>query len=195
MLGTIDMEKLEAAVRRLCVLPERQGDIPGAVGGLAFVIKLAPLNEGYASAIERSDADAARELRAAHRALYDFTRAWCGMSATAREALDAQLRARPNIDIVALISHRAAHVVDAIPAAADDLDTRGRSRRGPKAKRPPLHIARHAAKVYEHLTGEKPPGGGVWTRGSYYEFLENVYKAAGIDASAEHYAKEAIGAN
>lgn len=202
--GAIDEKRIEAAVRRLPVLPERKGDISRAVTGLLYVIQRAalkdsseagsePSEQGSGEEVDVARLEAAKALRETHWLFYDFREAWANLSDTARDALNKRVRAAgtPNTDFDAQID-RLVQVLEFMAAAADDLEEPDRPVAPPKPDDPPLVIAQHAARMYTRLTGKtlpKPKGKEGVPRGPFYWLLEDVFAAAGIPASADHYSK------
>lgn len=205
-VGTVDKGRIEAAVRRLPVLPERKAEIGRAVTGLLFAIERFALKDdsgarsgrsGQGSAKE-TEIDvtllaAAKELREAHWIVRDFTEAWGSLSTEARNAVDKRARATgmSHGDLDGLID-RLAHVGDSMAGAADDLETPDRPEAPPKPEDPALVIAQHLARMYTRLTGKKLPkrkGKDGIPQGPFYWLLEDVFAGAGILASPDRYAR------
>jgi hypothetical protein len=197
--GTIDEKRIEEAVRRLPVLPERKGDVSRAVTGLLYVIKRAALkteDEAASEQPEQEEVDetrlvAAKELRETHWLFYDFREGWANLSDKARDALKRRMRKAglPNTDFDELID-RMAQLLEPMATAADDLEEPERPAAAPKPDDPPLLIAQHAARMYTRLTGKtlpKPKGKDGVPRGPFFWLLEDVFAGAGIIASADQY--------
>lgn len=84
-----------------------------------------------------------------------------------------------NEHIVAVYNH-----ISALPIIGP------RPRNAPK-KKTPLQVARYAARTFAKLTG-RPATRSVSTSDklpSFVEFLSEIFQAAGIDKSADHYAR------
>jgi hypothetical protein len=211
--GAVDKKRIEAAVRRLQVLPDRKTEIGRAVTGLLIVIETAsrkeeeklpaPLPEPEPEPEEPIDIGrlaAAKELREAQWLFQDLKEAWDNLSAEARDALNAHVRAAaPKAEPDEVIV-RMAEVADAMAAVADALEqpdppapaAEPEPEAAPKPDDPKLIIAQHAARTYTRLTGKKPPkkkGKGGIPRGPFFWLLEDVFASAGILASAAHYAE------
>jgi hypothetical protein len=204
--GTVDEKRIEAAVRRLPVLPERKGELNRAVTGLLYVVQRIASKDDAEPPPERPIQDSvrevdverlswAKELRETQWLIHDFKEAWADLSVPARDALNRRLRAAGTSEAEPddLID-RLAQVAESMAAAADDLEQPDRpvpAAAAPKAEDPPMLIAQHAARMYTRLTGKKPPkpkGKDGTPRGPFYWLLEDVFAAAGILASADHYA-------
>ena len=207
--GTVDEKRIEAAVRRLPVLPERKAEINRAVTGLLYVIRgTAPKDDDTpppqppAPAAE-PDVDierlaAAKELRETQWLIHDFKEAWDGLSAAARDALGGRHRAagKSELDPDDLIE-RLARLAESMAVAADALEQPDRPApapvaAAPKADDPPMLIAQHAARMYTRLTGKKLPKPNrkdEIPRGPFYWLLEDLFAAAGVLASADQYAR------
>ena len=205
--GTVDEKRIEAAVRRLPVLPDRKAELNRAVTGLLYVVQRAAQKDDAASPPERPEQGpgqevdeerlvAAKELRETQWLFHDLKEEWAKLSNTARDALSKRVRAAgmsiaESDDLI----DRLAQVAESMAAAADDLEQPDRpvpAAAAPKAEDPPLLIAQHAARMYTRLTGKKPPKPKAKDenpRGPFFWLLEDVFAAAGILASADQYAK------
>jgi hypothetical protein len=204
--GAVDEKRIEAAVRRLPVLPERSAELSRAVTGLLYVVRKAaskdeilpppePAGKSPAEEVDMERLAAAKELRETHWHVHDFKEAWPDIPPVARDTLDRRLRAAGISNVEDLIEGLT-RLADAMAAAADDLERPDRPLpapvEAPKADDPPLLIAQHAARMYKRLTGKKlpkPNGKGVLPRGPFYWLLEDVFAAAGLLASVDQYAK------
>jgi hypothetical protein len=204
--GAVDEKRIEAAVRRLPVLPERSAELNRAVTGLLYVVRRTAMKDDADPAptqpeqipVEEVDVErlaAAKELRETQWHVHDFKEAWPDLPDVARDALDKRLRAAGISDVGDLIE-RLARLAAAMADAAEDLEQPDRPApapaAAPKQDDPPLLIAQHAARMYTRLTGKKlpkPNGKGVLPRGPFYWLLEDVFAAAGLLASADQYAK------
>ncbi len=197
--GIIDEKRIEEAVRRLPVLPERKGDVSRAVTGLLYVIQRAALKGPEPSESEQPEPEevseerlvAAKELRETHWLFYDFREGWANLSDPAREALKKRTRnvGLPNTDFDALIDELA-HLLEPMAAAADALEEPDKPVVVRKPDDPSLLIAQHAARMYTRLTGKtlpKPQGKDGVPRGPFFWLLEDVFAAAGIVASVDQY--------
>lgn len=198
-VGTIDEKRIEAAVRRLPVLPERKAEISQAVTGLLYVVQGAmprpheQAEHGPDKELDDARMAAAGELRDAQWVFYDFKEMCAELSTVARNALNKRIHATgtPGTDLDVLID-RFTYVVDIMAAAAEDLEHPDRPVSAVKADDPASVIAQHAAKMYSRLTGKEPPkpkrNAGI-PHGPFYWLLEDVFAAAGIIASTDHYTK------
>jgi hypothetical protein len=197
--GIIDEKRIEDAVRRLPVLPERKGDVSRAVTGLLYVIQRAALKDPEPSESEQAEPEevseerlvAAKALRDTHWLFYDFREGWANLPDVAREALKKRTRkvGMPNADFDALIDELA-HLLEPMAAAADALEEPDRPVPVRRPDDPALLIAQHAVRMYTRLTGKalpKPQGKDGVPRGQFYWLLEDVFAAAGIVASADQY--------
>ena len=200
-VGVVDEKRIEAAVRRLPVLPERKGDVARAVTGLLYVIQRAALKEETEAAAEEpkpeevdlSRLEAAKELRDTHWLFYDFRESWANLSDTARDSLTKRVRAAglPNTDFDDLID-RLVHLLECMATAADELEQPDLPAPPTQLDDPPLLIAQHAARMYTRLTGKTLPkskGKDGATRSPFFWLLEDVFAGSGILASADQYAK------
>jgi hypothetical protein len=213
--GAIDKKRIETAVRRLQVLPDRKTEIGRAVAGLLIVIETATRKEGEAppapppepepepeEPIDIGRLAAAKELREAQWLFQDLKEAWDNLSAEARDALSAHVRAatpkaEPDevIDRLAALADAMAAVADALeqpdpPAPVAEPETAPAP--APKPDDATLIIAQHAARMYTRLTGKRLPkkkGKDGIPRGPFFWLLEDVFAGAGILASAAHYAE------
>jgi hypothetical protein len=203
--GKTNEQRLEAAVRRLPLLPERKTEISRAVTGLLFVIRSAAASPEHTAAAkaeedertkERHDASyaAAVEIRDVEWALYDLKEAWDRLSAQARDALVARLRGagRPENNLLTLVDLHA-QVVESVALAADDLEHPDRPVIAKPLDDAALVIAKHAARVFTRLTGKTPPKprqGEKITPGAFFWFLEDIFRTARITASVESYIRK-----
>jgi hypothetical protein len=86
-------------------------------------------------------------------------------------------------------------LVEASSRAEVPLEASGR--KGPKLKARPRAIATAAAADYFRLTGKRPGrtndrvDGKTKLSGEFVDFLSEIFKALGVVANVEHYAKEA----
>lgn len=206
--GTVDEKRIEAAVRRLPVLPDRKAELNRAVTGLLYVIQsAAPKDDddgpppeqpeqGPGQEVDEERLVAAKELRETQWLFRDLEEEWAKLSVTARDALNKRVRAAGmSIAEPGDLIGRLAQVAESMAAAADDLEQPDRPvppAAAPKAEDPPLLIAQHAARMYTRLTGKKlpkPKAKGEIPPGPFYWLLEDLFAAAGILASANQYAK------
>jgi len=200
-IGAIDAKRLETAVHRLPVLPNRKAEIDRAVTGLLYVIQRAvpaqvdepPPDQEPTETVDAESLAAAKELRDTQWVFYDFREAWTNLSDKARDALTKRVRAAgmSGSDPDDLIEQFAS-VADSMAAAAEALEQPDRPAPAPKPDDPALVIAQHAARMYTRMTGKeapKPKGNAGIPRGPFYWLLEDVFAAAGILASPDHYAK------
>lgn len=214
--GAIDKKRIEAAVRRLQVLPDRKTEIGRAVTGLLIVIETASRKEDDVpppppppepepepeEPIDIGRLAAAKELREAHWLFEDLKEAWDNLSDEARDALTAHVRAAASKAEPDEVIERLTALADAMAAVADALEQpdppapaaepEPEPATPPKPDDPTLIIAQHAARMYTRLTGKKPPkrkGKDGIARGPFFWLLEDVFAGAGILASAAHYAE------
>lgn len=205
--GTVDEKRIEAAVRRLPVLPDRKAELNRAVTGLLYVVQRAaqkddagpppeqPRQRPYQE-VDEERLVAAKELRETQWLFRDLKEEWAKLSVTARDALNKHVHAAgmSTAEPDELID-RLVQVAESMAAAADALEQPDRPvpvAAAPKAEDPPLLIAQHAARMYTRLTGKKPPKPKAKDenpRGPFFWLLEDVFAAAGILASADQYAK------
>jgi hypothetical protein len=209
--GAVDKKRIEAAVRRLQVLPDRKTEIGRAVTGLLIVIETAsrkeeevpppaPPEPAPEEPIDIGRLAAAKELRETQWLFQDLKEAWDNLSAEARDALNAHVRAADSKTAPDEVIGRMAALADAMAAVADALEqpdppapvAEPEPEAAPKPDDRTLVIAQHAARMYTRLTGKKPPkkkGKGGIPRGPFFWLLEDVFASAGILASAAHYAE------
>jgi hypothetical protein len=188
-----DVQRLEAAVQRLPLLPERRAEVDRAVTGLTFVIRsvsgqedVQAEREAKAAAIanEREAASyaAAVEVRDVEWALYDLKEAWDRLSDMAHNAIVAHIRRAGGSDSVLLqLIEGHAHIVETIAVAADDLE---------HPDRPAMVLAKHAARVFTRMTGKQPPRprpNENIVPGAFFWLLEDIFRAAKVTASVESY--------
>jgi hypothetical protein len=80
---------------------------------------------------------------------------------------------------------------------AESPDT-GNDRRGVKSRLQPRRVAEAAADIFHRVTGRPPTivtdrvDGKTKASGEFLDFLVEVFRALGCEASAEHYGKAAI---
>ena len=200
-----DGQRLEAAVRRLPLLPERRAEVDRAVTGLTFVIRSVtsqqeddPVSrqaeDNLAQERDAASYAAAVEIRDVEWALYDLKEAWDRLSDKAREAILAHMRRAGNRDnsLLKLIEEHA-QLVETIALTADDLEHPDRPAPAPPPDDPALLLARHAARVFTRLTGKTPPKAKHNERitpGAFYWLLEDILRTAKITASVETYIRK-----
>lgn len=200
-----DTQRLEAAVRRLPLLPERRAEVDRAVTGLSFVIRSVTAQgnddptarqEEDRKADERDAASyaAAVEIRDVEWALYDLKEAWDRLSPKAGDAITAHMRRAGKKDnaLLKLIEEHS-HIVEVIAVAADDLEHPDRPAPAAPPEDPALLLANHAARVFTRLTGKQPPrakSNDRITPGAFYWLLEDILRTARITASVETYIRK-----
>lgn len=201
-----DKQRLEAAVRRLPLLPERKTEVDRTVTGLTFVIRSVSATKDEDAAIIAKEDAAMKEREAAGRAaaaqvgdlewaFLELTEAWERLSDATRETLVARFRDTGNRDGAFLdaIEYRAS-ICQTMAAAADALEHPDRPLRAtPLPENPALVLAKHAARAFTRLTGKQPPHprpGEKIVPGPFYYFLEDILRAAHITASVETYIRK-----
>jgi len=196
-----DKQRLEAAVRRLPLLPERKTEIDRAVTGLVYVIRsVAASKEEVAAVAARKEAvakeheaaclAAAAQVRDVEWALYELKEAWDRLSDKGHEAVLAHMRHAGHSDspLLKLVdSHTQA--AEILEAAADALEHPERPLpTTPAPDDPAFVLAKHAARTFTRLTGKEPPrprGAEQIIPGAFFWFLEDIFRAAKITVSVE----------
>lgn len=204
-IDAADTQRLEAAVRRLPLLPERRAEVDRAVTGLTFVIRSVTSNAVADPASEKIEAEraqerdaasyaAAVEIRDVEWALYDLKEAWDRLSDKAHNAIIAHMRQTENANnsLLKLIKEHA-QLVETIALSADDLEHPDRPAPAPPPEDPALVLAKHAARVFTRLTGKMLPKAKHNERitpGAFYWLLEDILRTAKITASVETYIRK-----
>jgi hypothetical protein len=200
-----DKQRLEAAVRRLPLLPERKTEVDRAVTGLVYVIRSAAASKDEVAAIaarkeavakENAAASiaAAAQVRDVEWALYELKEAWDRLSDKGHDAVGAHFSAGGAADnpLLALIE-RHAQAAGILEAAADTLEHPDRPLPAPATPSPDdpaFVLVKHAARTFTRLTGKEPPNpraGEKIIPGAFFWFLEDIFRAAHITASVETY--------
>ncbi len=196
-----DKQRLEAAVRRLPLLPERKTEVDRAVTGLVFVIRsvsaskevdaaVAAREEAVAKEREAAGYAAAAQVRDVDWALYELKEAWDRLSDMARDAILAHVGRAGNTDnaLIDLIENHGP-IAETLVVAADDLEHPDRPPpAAPQPDDPALVLAKHAARIFTRLTGKKPPHprpGEQIIPGPFFWFLEDIFRAAKITVGVE----------
>jgi hypothetical protein len=203
------LKRLEAAVQRLPLLPERRAEVDRAVTGLTFVIRsvsgekdpsTAQSEAQQAERAKEREAEcyaAAVEIRDVEWALLDIKEAWDRMSDKAHKTILAHINRAGQKDSALLrLIEGHEHIVETIALAADELEHPDRPIRvAPTAAAddPALMLAKHAARVFTRLTGKTPPrprAGEHITPGAFFWLLEDIFRAANVTASVESYIRK-----
>jgi hypothetical protein len=197
-----DEQRLEAALRRLSLLPERKNEIGRAVTGLIFAIRAtAPIpNEIDAAraaederAKEQRDANiaAAQEIRDVEWAIFDLKEAWDRLSPKARHSLVTGLRSSGKLAVDFLtIMEQHAKVVEFVSLTADQLQSPEQPIPSRSGEDRALLMVQHAARLYTRLTGKTPPKplpGEPIIPSSFFWLLEDIFRVAGITSGVEKY--------
>jgi len=200
--ATTEVQRLEAAVQRLPLLPERRAEVDRAVTGLTFVIRSVSGQEEVQAAKEAKAAEiasqreaasyaAAVEVRDVEWALYDLKEAWDRLSDMAHNAVVAHIRTAGGSGSVLLkLIEGHAQIVETIALAADDLEHPDRPAPVAPAEDPAMVLAKHAARVFTRLTGKQPPRPRPNENiipGAFFWLLEDIFRAAKVTASVETY--------
>jgi hypothetical protein len=195
-IDAADMQRLEAAIHRLPLLPERRAEVDRAVTGLTFVIRSFTSQQEDDLAQERDAASfaAAVEIRDVEWALLDLKEAWDRLSDKAYDSILAHMRRSENKDnnLLKLIEEHD-HIVEIIAETADHLEHPDRPAPAPPPDDPALVLAKHAARVFTRLTGKTPPrakSNERITPGAFYWLLEDILRTAKITASVETYIRK-----
>jgi len=198
-----EKQRLEAAVRRLPLLPERKTEVDRAVTGLVYVIRsvaaskeevaaIAARKEAVAKEHEAACLAAAAQVRDVEWALYELKEAWDRLSDKGHEAVLAHMRNAANSDnpLLKLVESHA-HAATILEAAADGLEHPERPLPTAAAPDDPAFVlAKHAGRTFTRLTGKEPPrprAGEQIIPGAFFWFLEDIFRAAKITVSVETY--------
>jgi hypothetical protein len=198
-----DKQRLEAAVRRLPLLPERKTEVDRAVTGLVYVIRsVSASKEEVAAIVARKEAvakeheaacfAAAAQVRDVEWALYELKEAWDRLSDKGHEAVLAHMRHAGTADnpMLKLIDTHA-QIAETMEAAADGLEHPDRPLpTAPQPDDPAFVLAKHAARTFSRLTGKEPPRprtGEQVIPGAFFWFLEDIFRAAKVTVGVETY--------
>jgi hypothetical protein len=200
--ATADVQRLEAAVQRLPLLPERRAEVDRAVTGLTFVIRSVSGQEEAQAEREAKAAEIANEREAASYAaavevrdvewaLYDLKEAWDRLSDMAHNAIVAHIRrAGDGASVLIKLIEGHAQIVETIAEAADDLEHPDRPAPVAPAEDAAMVLAKHAARVFTRMTGKQPPRPRPNENiipGAFFWLLEDIFRAANVTASVESY--------